>query len=65
MDFWVVNFITRPKVVEIHIIDVVIYAVEKMAEDQGFKSLNFIVKKRKDFFSNVDLAGVDKPRWRR
>ena len=51
-----VNFITRPKVVEIHIVDVVIYAVEKMAEDQGFKSLNYIVKKRKDFFSNVDLA---------
>ena len=35
------KLITRPKLFEIPIIDFVINSVEKMVEDQGFKSLKF------------------------
>ena len=53
------QFITRPKVVDIPITDVVINAVEKMVEDHGFKSLKIYNKKERNYFPGVDLAGVD------
>ena len=44
MDLRTVQFIKRPKLVYIPIIDVVINTVEKMSEEQVFKSLNFYDK---------------------
>ena len=35
------QFMTRSKVFDIPIIDVVVNAVEKISEEQGFKSLKF------------------------
>jgi hypothetical protein len=51
--------ITRARVTQIPVTDVVIKAIEQIAEDQGFKSLKF--KNRKGaIFHNADwIAGVD------
>jgi hypothetical protein len=51
--------ITRARVTQIPVTDVVIKAIERIAEDQGFKSLKF--KNRKGaIFHNADwIAGVD------
>jgi hypothetical protein len=51
--------ITRARVTQIPVTDVVIKAIERIAEDQGFKSLKF--KNRKGaIFHIVDwIAGVD------
>jgi hypothetical protein len=51
--------ITRARVTQIPVTDVVIKAIEQIAEDQGFKYLKF--KNRKGpIFHNADwIAGVD------
>ena len=55
-----VKFITRLKVVEIPITYVVISAIGKMTEEQGFKSLKFSNREKKQvIFPNVDLAEAD------
>ena len=60
MDLQTGQFITRPKVVEIPITDVVINHVGKMAKEQVFKSLKiYNLKKKEIIFPGVNLAGVD------
>jgi hypothetical protein len=51
--------ITRVRVTKISVTDVVIKAIKRIAEDQGFKSLKF--KNRKGaIFHNADwIAGVE------
>ncbi|MGC9260522.1 MAG: hypothetical protein ACP5I8_10685, partial [Phycisphaerae bacterium] len=53
------RLITRPRVVEIPITNLVIKAVEAMAEEQGIKSLK-LQNRRKTIFYPADwIAGVD------
>ncbi|MGC8538238.1 MAG: hypothetical protein ACP5MZ_04665, partial [Candidatus Micrarchaeia archaeon] len=53
------RLITRPRVVEIPITNLVIEAVESMAEEQGIKSLK-LQNRRKTIFYPADwIAGVD------
>ena len=47
MDLRTVQFITRPKVVEIPITDIFINAVGKISEERGFKSLKIYDQKKK------------------
>jgi hypothetical protein len=51
--------ITRSRVSQIPITDVVIKAIEKIAEDQGFKSLKFKNQKGAIFHDADWIAGVD------
>ena len=50
MDLQTGQLITRTKVVEIPITEVVINTIGKMAEEQLFKSLTFYNQKRKELF---------------
>ena len=51
MYFCTGQLITRPKVVAIPITGVVIKAAKNKSEEQGFRSLNFIIEKRKKLFT--------------
>jgi hypothetical protein len=51
--------ITRARVTQIPVTDVVIKAIERIAEDQGFKSLKFKNRKGAIFHDADWIAGVD------
>jgi hypothetical protein len=51
--------ITRARVTRIPVTDVVIKAIERIAEDQGFKSLKFKNRKGAIFHDADWIAGVD------
>ena len=60
MDLRTGKLITIPKVVGIPIKYVLINSIEKMAEDQEFKSLKIYNRKKKEIIPpDVDLAVVD------
>ena len=61
IDLRKVQLITRPKLADVTIIYVVINAVEKIAEKQGFNSLKFYHRKKKEIIlPDVNLTGVDR-----
>jgi hypothetical protein len=51
--------ITRARVTQIPVTDVVIKAIKRIAEDQGFKSLKFKNRKGAIFHNAQWIAGVD------
>jgi nucleoside permease NupC len=51
--------ITRARVTQIPVTDMVIKAIERIAEDQGFKSLKFKNQKGAIFHNADWIAGVD------
>jgi len=53
------RLITRQRVWEIPVTDVVIRAVEKMGEEQGIKSLKLQNRRRTIFYPSDWIAGVD------
>eukprot|EP00980_Cylindrotheca_fusiformis_P019963 scaffold7031_cov98-Cylindrotheca_fusiformis.AAC.2 len=61
MDLSTGRVIVRPKVIEVPVTQTVINRVEKMAEDQGFKSLKFMDRNRQttmEIFPDADqIAG--------
>jgi hypothetical protein len=51
--------ITRARVIQISVTDMVIKAIERIAENQGFKSLKFQNRKGAIFHNADWIAGVD------
>jgi hypothetical protein len=51
--------ITRARVTQIPVTDVVIKAIKRIAEDQGFKSLKFKITRAQIFHDADWIAGVD------